>query len=79
MGLIDRLKTAGEEASARAHETLLEVQLRQDLADAYLALGRKVYGFVRDGALVDSRLVAASERIRELEDQLARATGAMIR
>jgi hypothetical protein len=79
LGLIDRLKLVGEEASARARETVLEVQLRQDLADAYGALGAEVYGLVRNGALVDSRLAGATERIRELEDQLARETGMEIR
>lgn len=74
MGLIDRLKASGEEASARARETLQERQLGQELADAYGALGSQVYGLVRDGDLVDARLDAATERIRELEDQLAATT-----
>jgi hypothetical protein len=79
LGLIERLKTSGEEASARARETLQEGKLRQGLVDAYAALGSEVYGLVREGQLADSRLDAATERIRELEDQLARATGGRIR
>jgi hypothetical protein len=79
LGLIDKLKDAGEQASSRARGTVQEVQLRRDLAEAYGELGRKAYALVREGALTDARLLAPIERVRELEGQLASSTGADIR
>jgi hypothetical protein len=40
MGLIDQLKSAGEQASARGRESVQEAQIRHDLALAYDSIGQ---------------------------------------
>ena len=70
MGLIDQLKTAGEQVAAGARETVQEAQLRHDLAEAYGELGRVAFGLLEEGALADGRLAPGSRRIRELQTQL---------
>jgi len=70
VGLIDKLKSAGEEASARARESVEETQLRRELAQAYGELGRAAFALIEQGALAEATLVAAGERIRGLEGRL---------
>ena len=68
--LIDKLKTAGEECSARARESVEEAPLRRELAQAYGELGRAAFVLIEQGALADATLAAAGERIRGLERRL---------
>jgi hypothetical protein len=75
MGLIDQLKLASEQASARARETVTETQLKQDLAHAYTDLGRVTYALVERGDLIDNRLSSSTEHVRDLEKQLAALGG----
>jgi hypothetical protein len=71
MGLIDKLTSAGEQATASARESLHESQLRHDLAHAYGELGRLTYGLLEAGALADVRLVSGADAVRALERELA--------
>jgi len=71
MGLIDRLKVAGEQASSGARESVHEADLRQDLAQAYGDLGRRTFALIENGALTGETLATSSEEIRTLKRQLA--------
>lgn len=70
MGLIDKLKAAGEEASARARASVEEAQLRRELTQAYRELGRAAFELIEQGALAEATLAASGERIRGLERRL---------
>jgi hypothetical protein len=66
MALIDKLKAAGEQATAAARESMKQAELNHDLNQAYNDLGRMTFALVQQGALSDERLAAAAERIHEL-------------
>jgi hypothetical protein len=72
VGLIDNLKSAGEQATASARTSLQETQLRHDLTQAYAELGRATYDLLARGALVHERLSSSAEAVRVLERELAR-------
>ena len=71
MGLIDQLKSAGDQASSRARKTVEETQLKHELTLAYGALGEIAYGLVERGVVSDAGLSAGAERIRSLRTRLA--------
>lgn len=71
MGLIDQLKAAGKEASARGRESVQEAQIRHDLAVAYGSIGQTAFDLAELGAISHVRLTADTERIRQLRAQLA--------
>ena len=73
-GPIDKLKSAGEQATASARVSLHEAELRRDLDRAYSELGRTTYDLVEDGTVTDQRLVAGVDRVRELDLELATVT-----
>jgi len=70
MGLIDKLKDAGEQATASARESLQETQLRHDVTQAYAELGRASYQLLVEKTLADHRLQPHVDRIGELKRQL---------
>ncbi len=74
MGLIDRLTSAGQQASAGARATVEEADLRRSLARAYDRLGRRAFALIEQGTLRDARLASASEEVRALERRLAAIT-----
>lgn len=67
MGLIERLKTAGEQASSQARQSVREAQLGSELARAYDQLGRAAFALIERGALSDARLARAANRVRALQ------------
>jgi hypothetical protein len=71
MGFLDRVKTAAEQAGARAKEEFEEQKTKRELNQAYSDLGETVFGLVDAGSLSDDRLAAGIERIRSLKAKLA--------
>lgn len=66
----EEVKSGAGEAAARARETMHDAQVRHELQNAYIELGRTTYTLVDEGSLNDERLDQAVERIRELGSQL---------
>lgn len=71
MALIDKLKAAGEQATASARESLEQAELHHCLNQAYSDLGRTTFALLQQGELSNQRLAGPAQRIRELESELA--------
>jgi hypothetical protein len=71
MGLIDKMREGAEQATSRARESVQEVQLKHDLAQAYSDLGRATYKLVEQGEISAGALESPAAHVRELESQLA--------
>ncbi len=71
MALIDKLKAAGEQASAAGRESLHQAEPLHDLNQAYNDLGRTTFGLLQQGVFSDERLAPAAQLIHDLEDELA--------
>jgi hypothetical protein len=74
MGLIDKLKNAGEQATASARVSLHEAELTRDLDHAYSELGRIAYVLLARGEVTNEQLAPAADRVRALEHELAALT-----
>ncbi len=71
MGMIEKMKNAGQQAVSGARETLGKTQLRRQLDHAYSQLGRGTYNTVQDGTLIEQRLSYATDIVGELDRKLA--------
>jgi hypothetical protein len=67
MGLLDKAKSAAEQAATRAKEGVEEVQARRNLAQAYEQLGRTAFELLEAGQISHERLSAQAEEIRRLQ------------
>lgn len=74
MGLLDKAKTAAEQATAKAKEGIGEVQTRRELGQAYDELGKTAFELAEAGELTHARLDEPVERIRKLKAELDSAT-----
>ena len=70
--MIDRLRAGATHATGAARQSLEETHLRHSLDVAYGQLGRATFELLERGAVTDRRFAGHAERIRELEDELAR-------
>lgn len=71
MGLIDRMREGAEQATSRARESVQDVQVKRDLAQAYGELGRAAFALIERGAIREETLDSPAARVREIEAQLA--------
>jgi hypothetical protein len=67
MGLLDKAKSAAEQAATRAKEGVEEVQTKRNLAHAYEQLGRTAFELLESGQISHERLTAHAEEIRRLQ------------
>ena len=70
MGLLDKAKSAAEQAVAKTKETAGELQTKRELGQAYSELGRKTFDLVEAGALANPALDPLVEQIRTLKAEL---------
>jgi hypothetical protein len=64
MGLLDKAKSAAEQAAAKAKEGVEDVQAKRELAQAYGDLGKTTFDLIESGALSNPGLEAAAARVR---------------
>lgn len=76
MGLIDRLRYAGERGSVGVRETTTQARIRRDLSSAYRELGRQAFTLAEHGVLRDRRLAKPLARVRAIEQELAARSSA---
>lgn len=70
MGLLDKAKTAAEQAAAKAKDTaqdLQAIQAKKDLFQAYNELGQKAFELAERGELSHPALNEHLQRIRSLK------------
>ena len=70
MGLLDKAKTAAEQATAKAKEGIGEVQTRRELGQAYDELGKIAFELAESGEISHARIEEPVERIRKLKTDL---------
>jgi hypothetical protein len=71
MGLLDRVKAAGEQAAGQAQRQAQIVQIKRELSQAYHELGKVAHGLVERGELHHGDLSAGADKIKELQTRLA--------
>ena len=71
MGLLDKAKSAAEQAVTKTKEGVEEVQTKRDLGSAYGELGTKTFELVEAGELDKPELAELVEKIRGLKAKLA--------
>lgn len=64
MGLLDKAKSAAEQAAAKAKEGVEDVQAKRELAQAYGDLGKTTFDLIESGALSNPGLETAAARVR---------------
>lgn len=70
MRLLDRAKSAAEQAAVKAKEGVEELQARRDLHLAYVELGKKAFALVEDDAVGHPELGPPVERVRAAKARL---------
>ena len=70
MGLLDKAKTAAEQATAKAKEGIGDVQTRRELGQAYDELGKIAFELAESGEINHARIEEPVERIRKLKTDL---------
>ena len=70
MGLLDKAKTAAEQATAKAKEGIGDVQTRRELGQAYDELGKIAFELAESGEISHARIEEPVERIRKLKTDL---------
>ena len=75
MGLLDKAKSAAEQAVTKTKEGVEEVQTKRDLNSAYGELGTKTFELVDAGELDKPELAELVEKIRGLKAKLADGAG----
>jgi hypothetical protein len=73
MGFMDKVKTATEQAAAKAQEGVEGVTTKRDLSSAYGELGRVAYTLIQRGEIEHAELAPLAERVNELEAKAAAA------
>jgi len=71
MGLLDKVKAAGEQAASSAQKQAQIVATKRELSQAYGDLGKTAFGLVDRGELGHGDLSAGVEHIRELQARLS--------
>ncbi len=71
MGLLDKAKSAAEQATTRVKEGVDDVQAKRSLTQAYEKLGEKAFELIEKGEISHSDLTAHSDEIRGLRKQVA--------
>jgi len=75
MGLLDKAKSAAEQAVTKTKEGVEDVQTKRDLGTAYGDLGKKTFELVDAGELDKPELAELVEKIRGLNAKLADDAG----
>ena len=71
MKLLDRAKSAAEQAAVKAKEGVEEIQARRELHLAYVELGRAAFALVEDEAIGHAELERPVDRVRAARARLA--------
>ena len=75
MGLLDKARTAAEQAAARAKEGVQEVQTKRELGQAYDELGKTTFELAESGELSHPQLTAQLDKIRDLKAEMDEEEG----
>lgn len=70
MGLLDKAKSAAEQATAKAKEGVSDVQARRELGQAYDELGKATFELADAGEITHEGIAELVERIRKLKGEL---------
>jgi hypothetical protein len=71
MGLLDKAKSAAEQAVTKTKEGVEDVQTKRELSAAYGELGTKTFDLVEAGELDKPELTELVEKIKGLKAKLA--------
>jgi hypothetical protein len=67
MGLLDRVKAAGEQAVSTGQRQAQIVQAKRELSQAYHELGKTVHGLVSRGEVSHHELAGGVDKVNELQ------------
>jgi len=70
MGLLDKAKSAAEQATTRVKEGVDDVQAKRSLTQAYEKLGEKAFELIEKGEISHADLSAQCGEIRSLRAQV---------
>ena len=69
MGVFDKVKSAAGQATTKAQESVVTMQVKRKLAQAHSELGQTTYELVQSGELTHPRLSPTVEQIRTIKAQ----------
>ena len=69
MGFLDKAMAAAEQATAKAKESVEEVQTKRNLQHAYEDLGRTTFELIEAGEISHERLAPLADEVRRNRDQ----------
>jgi hypothetical protein len=70
MGLLDKAKSAAEQATTRVKEGVDDVQAKRSLTQAYEKLGEKAFELIEKGEISHAGLSAQCDETRSLRKQV---------
>ena len=71
MSFFNKAKQAAEQAAAKVHKGVEDVQQKRELSQAYGELGKTAFALIESGELSHSGLDAGAAKIRELNAKIA--------
>jgi hypothetical protein len=69
MGLLDKAKSAAGQATAKAKESVDDVQTKRELSQTYAELGKAAFALIESGEVTSPQLEPIAVRIRALNEK----------